>query len=345
MKKQKGFSIVELMIGMAIGLIVIGAGITLVISQGVSGDFVTEQNKMENNLRIVSRQIGTDMNRAGYFGCQTKDGKIINQLAGTRTFRNNFEQYVYGFNANGASWQPTFSSATVQDVPTSGSGAPVTGSDILVIRGGIGLVFANRQSIAGTGQPKVDPNRKIKFGEYLAIADCSNTVIFQTTNGSDCNTSGDCFLTHSAGAGSPGNISNDFGVSFAQDAEVLPLKTITYFVARSFKCQNRGDCSENSLWKTTGNVTEEVAEGIDKMAILYIIENQSTKSKLNANEVQTGGLWNKVIGIEVEFLLKSEKQINPGIIQYNFDGQNITPTDRFARKVMKVTSLIRNRVQ
>lgn len=352
--KEKGFTIVELLIGLTIGIIVIGAGITLVIGQGSSTDWVKEQNKIEDSMRVAGKVLGASLNQAGYFGCQNRGGLITNQIGGTKNFQNNFEQYIYGFEGSEVtSFSPTFSSSTVIGVPITGNGAPKPattatakdGSDILVIRGSGPIIYNLISAANQTGNLTLSKNSKIKNGSYLAISNCTKTIMFQNTEVGNCTMTGNCVISHGTSGASPGNITNDFGEGFGLESEIVPLRTEVYYVATSFKCQNNGNCSEKSLWRSDTNINEEIVDGVERMNVNYIIDkNASGVGSLlqRADEVNGSGLWGDVLGVEVELLMKSEKEMTRTAESYSFNKQTITPSDRFLRKVIKVTAMIRN---
>src|SRR5579863_2845834 len=64
-QKTRGFSMVELMVAMAVGIVVVGAGTELFQSASRSTMLVTEQAEMQQNVRTALNLVARDVSMAG----------------------------------------------------------------------------------------------------------------------------------------------------------------------------------------------------------------------------------------------------------------------------------------
>lgn len=68
MKPTRGFTLVELLIGITIGLIVVGGAITLFVSIAKATTVMVQTNKMQQELRSLGLTMTRDIRRAGFSG-------------------------------------------------------------------------------------------------------------------------------------------------------------------------------------------------------------------------------------------------------------------------------------
>ncbi len=64
-KKSQGYSLVEMMIATAVGVIVLGGAVELMRSATDVNDTVGQQTEMQQNARVAANSIATDLSRAG----------------------------------------------------------------------------------------------------------------------------------------------------------------------------------------------------------------------------------------------------------------------------------------
>ena len=67
-KKQSGLTFVEVLIGMAIGVIVIGGALTIYASSVRSGNEALLSSKLNQEVGALMHVITNDVRRAGYWG-------------------------------------------------------------------------------------------------------------------------------------------------------------------------------------------------------------------------------------------------------------------------------------
>ena len=72
-------------------------------------------------------------------------------------------------------------------------------------------------------------------------------------------------IDHAAGAGSgggPGNASNDLGHAFEINSQVVPMRTVAYYIGTSG--------GRTGLWRIAGAAAaEELVEGVERMELRF----------------------------------------------------------------------------
>jgi prepilin-type N-terminal cleavage/methylation domain-containing protein len=102
--------------------------------------------------------------------------------------------------------------------------------------------------------------------------------------------------------------------------------------------------SNNNLFK------QPVVNGIENMQFIYGVDSNSdgtADSFLNATGVSAGNLWQRVVSIKVALLVRSlEPMLDVNTAQaYNLLGVNVTPNDRYQRRVYSMLIQLRNVVE
>lgn len=67
-RKQRGFSLIELMVGITIGLFIIAGALTLFASNLLESRRLVAQTRVEQDLRSIADLMTRDIRRAGYWG-------------------------------------------------------------------------------------------------------------------------------------------------------------------------------------------------------------------------------------------------------------------------------------
>jgi type IV pilus assembly protein PilW len=168
--KQKGLSIVELLVAMAVGLI-----LTLGISQIFTSNSKTmklqnELARVQEDSRIAIELISRAVRNADYWGCagSLSNDLMVNHLNVTDTTLYGFEKGVEGFNDN---------DDATDDVKD--------GTDVLVLRGSNSMNSMAPDAYNPTSAimfVKGNEKNLIKDGDIVAISDCGAGDIFQATN-------------------------------------------------------------------------------------------------------------------------------------------------------------------
>jgi type IV pilus assembly protein PilW len=338
MKRASGFSLVEVMISMAIGLIVIG-GITAVFMSS-SSIYRTSSNRarIQENSRFSLGTMQEDIRMAGYMGCfnLTMHPSRFKNLATTNGFESDYKTMVGGNEANGGSWTPALNAAI-----GAGGHAPLAGSDVLVVRipAGPSIPLSDAMVTTSVPVPLASPSAMAGFtvGGLALISDCAYANVFAVTQLAATN-----MLVHANNMNIDAKLTRAF--SNDQRATVTPIVTVSYFLANA----SNGVPGNHALFRQEGSAAaEEVADGVEKMQIEYGIDTDTPVRDALVNRFVTADQVGAfpVVAVKVSVLLRSsDDNVVRNPQKYNFDGvTGITPTDRRMYTPFTTTVALRNR--
>ncbi len=292
----KGFSMVELMVALVIGLILLAGVSSIMVSTKRSYNTQDSLGRLQENARIAMMIMTRELRNVGYVGCNTNADNITNILNGGATsFDYNIGVLLEGSESVSA-WYPT----TKTLATALGSVTPRANTDLFMVRG---AEAADSFTIQGkmnnqAASLKINENSGIADGEILILSDCSSTDIFQATGVNPAG--GFDNVIHNTGSGTPGNASLDNGAklskAYGTDATLMKFKSSIFYVAT-------GASGEPSLFRrrvsTTGSfTTEELVEGIENLQILY--GEDTTNGDRIPDEYRTAdnvANWDNVVAI------------------------------------------------
>lgn len=349
MNKQRGLSIIELMVAMLVGLILMGGVIQVFLSSKRTYSFQESLARIQETGRIGQEFLARDIRMAGYNGCAGGDyGELTNTLRNNTSVNYDFSSGLKGFD-----------NITANPDSTTLNPAPLLGTDILVVRGPVGdgvkVVDNNNgaQLFADVTSTEVgacaDGTNRISGicqGDILVVADCTKARIFQTANLQV--TSGALNVTHPA-TGEPGNDPSSWGGSsapenerFGVDAEIIKMNTVYYYVAN-----NPG--GQPALYqRIVPGAANEVVEGVENLQFSYGRDTNDDgvpDSYESAAQVDAANAWKSITAVRIEMLVRgSENGVTDQAQTYNFNGADVTPTDKRLRHVFVSTVGVRARL-
>jgi type IV pilus assembly protein PilW len=342
---NKGFTLVELMVAMVIGLLILVAVSTIMINSNKNYNTTDSTARLQENARFAIQFITSDLRRAGYFGC-SDDMSVVNSTlngGGVGAFALNALEGAEDIGTG--AWEPSGVAAP----STSATTAPaVAGTDGFAIRY---LDLDNAVSIQQQMPNEsavlfVNAGHGLKTNDIIAVTDCDTADVMQLTDVNASGSSGKDNLVHNAGAGStPGNSTQKLSKSYSTTATILKMNAAQYYIGRS------ASGTTNSLYRITLNGTEELVEGVDNMQILYGIVTTADRvpsTYVDANNV--GSNWGNVISVRVGLLLSTIANTTDGQFStdkdtkiHNVNGENIGPIgDSRTRQVFDSTIMLRN---
>ena len=328
---QQGFSLVELMVAMAIGLMMTAVVVT-VFSRSSKTSAVTQTlNEMQEQARVALDMMQRDVRLAGYIGCNSNrlldSGGLDNTISAPNNYLNNLAQFLRGHEGTGAAFAPVAPAAVTGAAPV-----PVLTSDALIVRVVTGAPVAVSATMAnGTAIVPVFSTAGFAANTRAVVSNCDRAVAFMVTG-----TVGG--LNHSAGA----NAVADLGRAFNVDATVTRFQTVAYYLGTSSL-----DPAETSLWRRVDQTaaSEEIAIGAESFQVQYGLDTNADEFAdlwQPANAVPT---WDDVVAVRISLLMRSRlaeaAQANQ---QYDFNGTtNIAAGDRRLRRPFNITIQLRNR--
>ena len=332
LKRHSGFTLVEIMVAMAIGLMMTAVIVTVFGQSTQSSKVNQARNEIQEQARVALDTLQRDLRQAGYIGCNSNrvlnSGGLVNTTSTPNSYRNNIATFMQGYEGTGASFSPAAPGAVTGASPAA---SPI--NDAVTVRIPSGQpVSLNGTMASGTAVIPVFSTSGFTAGATRAvIGDCAQSSVFIVTGLAGG-------LEHDSGAF---NATDDLGRAFGPDAMVVPIDTISYYVAPS------SFSGENSLWRRVGTAanSEEVAEGVEDFQLTY---GQDTNGDNFADIFTAANAvadWRQVVSVRASLLLRSKANTTAQTTQpYNFNGATtIAPPDRRLRRPYNVTVQLRNR--
>ena len=351
----RGMTLVELMVGLAIGLFLVAVVSTMYL--GSRNTFVAQESgsRMQENGRFAMDTIANDLRMSGFRGCMPvvptgngaaplAIGPVDNTLVTPTALLYNFGQPIWGSRNGGGGWAPALSA------PATGLGALADG-DLLVVRRPVGVAWALVAEMANRAAAlTITPTANFQTGDLLMVADCAGASMLQATNAGP-GAAGS--IQHVSGAAGvvPGVATNSLARTYSNDARVWRMQTRIYYLADSARRSG-----ERALWLYVSPAydnepqTSELVTGVERMAVTYGVDNDgldgagnlSANRFFNASQVTD---WGQVVSARVELVLVGATDSPSTVAQpYVFAGQTITPTDRRLRSVVSTLVSLRNTV-
>ncbi|MEM9171238.1 MAG: PilW family protein [Pseudomonadota bacterium] len=359
--RQRGLTIVELMIAMLIGAFLIGGAIQVFVGNRVMYSFNDGVARIQENARVSLEQIAQTARMSGYRGCFGSVG-VFNNLAAPNNVRDDIVNGVQGYDARGTIDGDLYNAAAMDPAP-GGNPADwvpalpvelrnlvIPGSDVLMLRGATGPVVPLVAPFSDPNQIFVDPGHGFVAGDLLVTADCQKASLFQLTSVGGAGAA-EALVHGGSGGYSPGNgtttwpTDQDYGFG----SEVSRYQAYAFYVGQG--ASGRPSLFQLRLQLTAGGanafVAEELVEGIDTMQIRYGVDTDNDEdidNWLSGNAVVN---WTQVLSVEVSLLSRSAEEYGTETDQaiYNLGTVRFDPVDdRRFRQVFSTTIGIRNRL-
>lgn len=289
-RTQSGFTLVELMIAMLLGLLIIGGVISVFLANKESYKTNETLSQAQDSARTAFELISRDIRQAGSTPCgNAAVGNTLTSLngAGTDTYIWNSANPIQGFD-DATAVQPALNNALVQSA---------------LVTQGVGRVSAAMiqpgSACGAAGVAMQGAPNGIANGDLVLACDTDQAVVFQA-GGYNAGTS----TLPLAAAGSPGNAAASLNCagSFGQSAYVAPYHADYWYVAPAGAGAPAG---VNSLWMSRfaggGFVASEVVRGVQSMLITY--HQIGGAGFVNAATIGAGG-WSTVDAVHITLVFR-----------------------------------------
>lgn len=333
---QLGFSIVELMVAILIGLIILGGVVQVMVTSKHTFLGQEDMSYIQENARYAVDVIGRDIQGAGYWGCASGDAR--HALVGdVNTAASAFLGVgaVQGFSSANA---PEVYRGDLRELETG-----ISSESILVrsLKGpGVPLISHSNITITLPG------DHGFTEGQYLGVVgeDCRRLGVFRvsappagntvTANSANIKPRLDrsCVGADCAGYNQP----------YLVGALVKPYAAHAYYIGDSQFVTGEPALKRRVLSGNTA-IEEEIAVGVEDLFLRYgIRENNSVRYK-PVGDV-TAAEWSNVVAVEVNLLLRSATASLSRPETKGIPGSERQYTDRRMRQVVTSTFRIRNRI-
>lgn len=302
----RGFSLVELMIALVLGLLVIGAVVSVFIANQQAFRTAESMARLQENARFAFEVLAREMRESGGTPCgATAVANVLNGGGGWWDWGNG---PLIGYDGNQAGPQ-SFG---------SGPGQRVTGTDgVLVLTASLfeGVVITHHNATAAQFTVNM-ADHGIQDGDIVMACDSQSAAIFQVTNTNQANAT----IDHNTGTGNPGNCSKGLGLPTVCTADGTPKSfanggLIAHYSA-SFWYIGNNSRGGQSLYRLgfTGAPSpqaQEIADGVTDMQIEYLTAAAGTPPTLANGYVAASAIadWADVVAARVTLTMETGDRV------------------------------------
>lgn len=313
--REHGFSLVELMIAMVLGLLIIGGATSVFMSNKQSYQTSEALSRIQENSRVAFEFIARDLRGAALTGCGNV-GRVANVLNNgspkttTPAWYVDFSNPVMGY--GGTATDPAVAIGTA-------TAARVTGTDALTILGAADANYGIASHILPTsGATPVSQSFTIResspdlaAGDLFIICDPDHATIAQVSSLSSGT------YTVSNGGSSPGNCSNGLGYptqcttdgsayQFAVNSQITKLKASNWYIGNNPK--GGKSLYRVSLVNSAGTPTptaQEMVRDVISLSLLYHLNNGTGL----VDAAGVGANWGIVDAVQVTLRLQAKDKM------------------------------------
>jgi type IV pilus assembly protein PilW len=331
-----GFTIVEIMVAMAIGLVVSAVVVTMFAGSSKTYKIADAVGELQETGRVAIDALQRDARIVGFRGCNSNNvqniSPLVNQITAPGAYANDFATGVVGYESTGAGWLPALPAEISPPTAPVPAALPAD-SDVLVMRVTSAPIALSNTMATMVADIPVMSTTGLADGDKAIVADCARATAFQIT-GVD-GVAGT--VQHSVASNSSASVLRAFG----EDGSLMRFETHAYFVAPSI----RNPTTQRSLWvRVNTQPPVEVVENVERMLVLYGEDTDGNFVPNKFYRANSVGNWANVVALQVSLLLRSSgDNQNDVITNYTFNGAAVTPTDRRTRRVYTATIQLRNR--
>lgn len=334
MRRQSGFTLIELMLAMSLGLILLIGIFNVLLINLQSYRVQASVSRIQEVGRHVLEELAINIRNSGHRGCVRNNANFVNWL--NSNYFSNFNQAVIGYNAETAGWSTT--------LPTE-LGTVAAGTDVLSLASAVeidAVISTAMSDPADTTISVREAQASFADGDLLIFSDCLTSDLFQTS-GSTSDGAGNAIVANNVSSGSqPGNTAQPMSKAYDAGDHIYRHTVTSYFIAAS------GQGTGNALWRRVGQrAAEELVEGVDQLQVEFGVDTDGD-SAVNAYVSPAAANSSQIIAVRVYLLLRSldRLSVDADTRSFVFAGETFGPfNDQATRQLFVKTVAIRNRLR
>jgi len=342
---NRGFSLVELMVALTLGLIILSAVSMLFVSSKKTYTSQDRQARLQENSRFAMHFIIKDLRLTGYYGCVDEiNPDTVNVTLNNPTgFVNNVQIPLEGLNNATVTWYPSGDTTLPPGI--------LPGTDAVTVRSAdaSSSIYVDSEMPNSSAELKVNSVAGVSVGDIIMVSDCASADVMQLTNVQTAS----LHLQHNAGGASPpGNSTQKLSKAYSpstdgQGTRVMKFTTKQYFIAM-------GASGNPALFRKDNNAAAvELVDGVENMQILYGKDTDGDKVPniylaAGAAGLQSAADWSGVVSVRIGILARtvSDKDTDVDTASYDVDGTGLNnftaPGDHHKRRVFQAVVHLRN---
>jgi type IV pilus assembly protein PilW len=318
---QSGFTLIELMVSMVLGIIVVGGVVSVLLANRNSYRTNEGLAQVQESARTAFELLARDVRQSGSSGCDNarRMGNVLN--ASPDWWRNWVS--VQGFDN-------TLADAAVP--VGTGIGQRVAGTDTLHMHGieGGGFPVASHNAAGFTITLSAPSAPTFVASDILMICDFDHSAIFRATGYNPATrviayaaggASGNC----STGLGFPSTCASSTGnvYTYQRNAYVGRLQAVIWYVGNNGRAADGGrSLYRQRLGPAGALLTEEIVAGVNDLQLRY---GRNGNDNVDTGAAFTATAWGEVNSVFVTITLRSSDArvttsptVNQGRLQRQF---------------------------
>lgn len=312
----RGFSIVELMVAITLGLLLIAGVLQIFLGNRQAQRMEQSVSRIAESGRIAMDLVSQDLRLAGFYGCaKSIKGEIVNSTlitvaaSGARGISPDFSTGAvrgYARPATGSTWSPNTLSADFDATIASRLASARNGSDVLAVYYGQANGAKVQAAVSGASAISVTKTGLCKDSTtdlnntLVIVGNCKNADLIRVTNTPSCGAD-PVSIQHALS--STGNSTPNLVGSYEVDTPVYQLAQKIYYVKPSGRTASDGT-TIYSLFVDDTYSSQELVEGIEFMHVLY---GEHVGSADNIRYVDAGSVtaMENVVSVRIALLAQS----------------------------------------
>lgn len=346
-KAQRGLSLVELMIALALSATLIFGIFTVYLDSSRTSRMSSSLARTQEAARIATDIMTRDMRMVGFQGCADPDDVTLNIIANNPPTADFFETTLRGWEVEDGSW----ADGTEFDGTTIESGA-VIGSDVISVQRGESMeIELVGQMDAYNANIQVQGDDVVRFAQndIVMISDCEAADLFRISSKPAADT-----WAHASNV----NSSNFLSQKYTDSARIMRFSSSIYFVADTGRDDARGG-DIFALYRQVNNLDgsllppEEIVEGVENLQVEYG-ELLATNNVIYRPADEVTDMAN-IVALRIGMLISNADPVrdDSDTSDYALPGETITgtsgsgtvthPEDQRLRRTFVSTVMLRNR--
>lgn len=377
-KKQAGFTMLEILVALALGVAILTAAISMQFQHRKGFKLANGKLTMQTNAKFAIELMSQSLRSAGSMGCksgiQLMDGQkesvtssgtnygtafiaLNNPQVAFADFRPGFE--VLGYEYQGVGLVPS----PPVDFNFVSLGHYNADSDMLTVSGAYGEVYPvvpDITDVAGSFNLEMSgiSQVRLKQSQYGILSSCRGAKVFKVTSSNVQIGTG--VIGWSGGAGADDNKTGvgtaDGLVAGGSNLELRRAAVTTYFIGMHPFNDSNG---VPTLYQDVDGVSKRLIDGIEEIQIEYglssspsirnIADRYVTADVVDAGSTPDNNLWAQVVSVRVGLIMRSLDEVYENDQTQNMslaciDYTQATKTDKYARTTYCSEVSIRNRL-
>jgi len=371
--RSHGFSLIELLIAMTLGLVLLTGMIAVFSSNKRSSELNTAMANIQENARFALSALGEDIRMSGYQGClDTRRGlpevkatsapipQVGFTIAGEPNFDFSLSSTTGSVVVTETEWVPALPGGFVPPMINPA----VPGTHVLAVQFGsrIDSLLTGPINVGGVPSPNGDviteDNLGLDTGDLAMIANCDNVDIFAVSNAQP-NGDGQ-LLKHEAPLNRNGSLAAPYGLpNNIAVTRVMRFISNIYYIGDTGLENDSGDSiralyQQSFPYNDADKPPSEIVQGVENMRLSFGIRTNNTLQYVTADDPAFNP--SQVESVQIGLIMSSWDHISDQDDQntYVIAGQPIEPAkgsidalthaeDQRYRLVFNTTVKVRNR--